>query len=134
MISHLQMITIYVRDLERALVFYTQQLGFVQVAEFDDGQGQHLIWVMPEAASRDARATQIALYAPADPADPRIGAASGLVFTTDTAEALETTYHELKARGVPFIKELVRHSYGQGEGDQEAQFTDPDGNVFPLHT
>ena len=134
MISNLQMITIYVSDLERALEFYTRKLGFVRLAEYDDGQGQHLIWVIPEPARDDALATQIALYAPADPSDPRIGAASGLVFTTATAEELAATYDELKARGVHFVKELVRHPYGQGEGDQEAQFVDPDGNLFLLHT
>ncbi len=29
MISHLQMITIYVSDLDRALDFYTDKLGFI---------------------------------------------------------------------------------------------------------
>jgi hypothetical protein len=29
---------------------------------------------------------------------------------------------------------LVRHEYGEGSGDQEARFTDPDGNKFLLHT
>jgi catechol 2,3-dioxygenase-like lactoylglutathione lyase family enzyme len=130
MISKLQMITIYVSDLDRALDFYTNKLGFVKTAEFDDGQGTRLAWVIPAPASNVDLATEIALYAP--PADdPRIGAASGLVFTADDIEA---TYDELKARGVHFTKELIRHPYGQGEGDQEANFVDPDGNLFLLHT
>jgi catechol 2,3-dioxygenase-like lactoylglutathione lyase family enzyme len=131
MITHLQMITIYVRDLERALEFYRDTLGFVKLAEYDDGQGERLIWVIPQAARTNDLATQIALYAPADTADQRIGATSGLVFT---AADIETTYHELKQRGVHFVKELIRHPYGQGTGDQEAQFVDPDGNLFLLHT
>ncbi|MEZ4770445.1 MAG: VOC family protein [Caldilineales bacterium] len=134
MISNLQMITIYVSDVDRALAFYTSKLGFVKVAEYDDGAGTRLVWVMPEPASRDSLATQIALHAPADRSDPRIGNASGLVFTTRTADEIETTYRELKARDVPFVMDLVRHGYGEGAGDQEARFTDPDGNVFILHT
>ena len=134
MINHLQMITIYVRDVDRALVFYTSKLGFVKLAEYDDGQGERLVWVVPEAAEKDARATQIALVAPLDKDDPRIGAASGLVFTATTAEDIEPAYHELRRRGVSFVKELVRHPYGNPPGDQEAQFVDPDGNVFLLHT
>jgi hypothetical protein len=51
-----------------------------------------------------------------------------------TAENIEATYLELKERGVHFTKELIRHGYGQGEGDQEANFVDPDGNTFLLHT
>ena len=68
------------------------------------------------------------------PADPRIGSISGMVFTTQTAEEIEATYHELKSRGVHFTMELVRHEYGKGLGDQEARFVDPDGNEFLLHT
>ena len=59
---------------------------------------------------------------------------SGMVFTTQTAEEIESTYHELKSRGVHFALELVRHDYGKGLGDHEARFVDPDGNEFLLHT
>jgi catechol 2,3-dioxygenase-like lactoylglutathione lyase family enzyme len=123
------MITIYVSDLERALDFYTCQLGFVITAEFKD-QDQHLLWVIPSAASTVELATEIALYAPGS-GDPRIGAASGIVFTADNIKA---TYDELKARGVEFTLDLIRHEYGKGDGDQEARFVDPDGNKFLLHT
>jgi catechol 2,3-dioxygenase-like lactoylglutathione lyase family enzyme len=134
MISNLQMITIYVSDLERALEFYTNKLGFVKLAEYDDGKDNHLVWVIPQPASKDDLATQIALQVLADKNDARIGAVSGLVFTTATAEEIETTYNELKSRGVHFTLELVRHDYGKGPGDQEARFVDPDGNEFLLHT
>lgn len=131
MISHLQMITIYVRDLERALEFYTGKLGFIRLAEYDDGKSERLVWVIPPSAAQDDFATQIALYAPADKNDARIGAASGMVFT---AQDIEATYNELKSRGVPFVMDLVRHPYGKPPGDQEARFRDPDGNTFLLHT
>lgn len=134
MISNLQMITIYVRDMTRAVEFYTQKLGFVKLAEYNDGTGNYLIWVIPQPASQDNLATQIALQELTDKNDPRIGSISGMVFTTKTAEEIETTYHELKERGVHFTMELVRHDYGKGLGDQEARFIDPDGNEFLLHT
>ncbi|MCB9457375.1 MAG: VOC family protein [Anaerolineaceae bacterium] len=130
MISHLQMITIYVRNLAQSVEFYSKKLGFEQVAEYKDEEN-HLVWLMPSASRQAEYATQIALYAPADPNDPRIGASSGMVFTADDIEA---TYHELKQRGVHFTMELVRHAYGDGDGDQEARFVDPDGNQFLLHT
>ena len=134
MISNLQMITIYVSDLERALEFYIGKLGFVKLAEYNDGADNHLVWVIPQAASRDDIATQIALQVLPDKNDPRIGSISGMVFTTQTADEIETTYNELKSRGVHFTMELVRHNYGKGPGDQEARFVDPDGNEFLLHT
>ena len=134
MISNLQMITIYVSDMARAVAFYTEKLGFVRVAEYNDEADTHIVWVMPAPASGDALATQIGLQALPDKHDPRIGSTSGMVFTTKTAEEIETTYHELKASGVPFSMDLVRHDYGEGPGNQEARFVDPDGNEFLLHT
>ena len=129
MISHLQMITIYVSDLPRAIDFYTQKLGFLQTAEYQD-DGQHIVWVVPDPAGRVDLATEIALYA-AEKNDTRIGTSSGIVFS---ANDIEATYNELKAKGVNFTFDLVRHTYGQGAGDQEARFVDPDGNEFLLHT
>jgi catechol 2,3-dioxygenase-like lactoylglutathione lyase family enzyme len=123
------MITIYVSDLDQALDFYTHKLGFVKTAEFDDGN-LHLVWVVPAAAAKVDLATEIALFAPGV-GDPRIGAASGIVFT---AEDIEATYEELKNRGVKFTADLIRHPYGKGVGDQEVSFIDPDGNQFLLHT
>ena len=134
MISNLQMITIYVSEMARAVEFYIEKLGFVKLAEYNDGADNYLTWVIPQPASEYDLATQIALQELADKNDPRIGSISGLVFTTQTAEEIESTYHELKGRGVQFTMELVRHNYGKGPGDQEARFVDPDGNEFLLHT
>ena len=134
MISNLQMITIYVSNMARAVEFYTHKLGFLKVAEYNDGAGTYLVWVIPEPARQYDLATQIALQELPDKNDPRIGSISGMVFTTRTAEEIESTYHELKDRGVHFSMELVRHNYGKGPGDQEARFIDPDGNEFLLHT
>jgi catechol 2,3-dioxygenase-like lactoylglutathione lyase family enzyme len=129
MISHLQMITIYVSDLDQAVKFYTETLGFVQTAEFNDGE-QHLVWVCPAPAAQVGLATEIALYAPGA-GDARIGALSGMVFT---ATDIESAYQALKEAGVQFSMALTRHAYGEGDGDQEARFVDPDGNEFLLHT
>ena len=130
MISHLQMVTIYVTDLDRALEFYVNKLGFMQTAVFDDGVDR-LAWIIPEAVKETKLATELALYAPNDCKDPHIGNVSGMVFT---AYDINATYNSLKERGVPFTLELMRHPYGDGEGDQEARFADPDGNTFLLHT
>jgi catechol 2,3-dioxygenase-like lactoylglutathione lyase family enzyme len=130
MISHIQMITIYVSDLETALNYYTSKLNFVKTAEFKD-EMNHLVWVIPKPALENDYSTEIALYSPTDKSDPRIGSAQGIVFTSTD---IEKTYNQLLENGVKFTKDLIRHPYGKGPGDQEAQFIDPDGNLFILHT
>ena len=129
MISYLQMITIHVSDLQNSLEFYTTKLGFIKTAEFQDDE-QHLIWIIPKAAEGNPQATEIALFAP-DKEDPRIGSASGIVFTSDD---IEKTYNELLKKGVTFSMDLVRHPYGDNGGDLEARFVDLDGNEFLLHS
>lgn len=86
MISNLQMITIYVSDMARAVEFYAKKLGFVKLAEYNNGKGNYLTWVIPQPASKDDLATQIALQELADKNDSRIDSISGMVFTTPTAE------------------------------------------------
>jgi catechol 2,3-dioxygenase-like lactoylglutathione lyase family enzyme len=62
MISNLQMITIYVRDMVRAVEFYIEKLGFEKVAEYNDGKDNYLTWVMPPPVNKDDLATQIAFH------------------------------------------------------------------------
>ncbi|HLF74709.1 MAG TPA: VOC family protein [Anaerolineales bacterium] len=53
MISSLQMITTYVRDMARVVEFYTEKLGFIKVAEYNDGKEYYLTRVMPQPASNE---------------------------------------------------------------------------------
>jgi catechol 2,3-dioxygenase-like lactoylglutathione lyase family enzyme len=52
MISNLQMITIYVSDMARAVEFYTEKLGFVKLAEYNDGKDNYLTWVIPQLPAK----------------------------------------------------------------------------------
>lgn len=130
MISRLQVATVFVSDLERAIEFYVGKLGFDLVADWRGDDGDRMVFTLPPGGG-----SEIGLYAP-PPGDPRVGAASGLVFTADDIRATVT---ELESRGVRFSRALVMHDYGDGDrpedtGDLEAEFTDPDGNRFVLHS
>jgi lactoylglutathione lyase len=128
MISHVQLVTIYVSNLERASEFYTQKLGFELLAEWQDEKtNDRMLFLAPKGAKE----TEIGLYAPPG-GDARMGASTGMVFT---AEDIEATYQEMTAQGVYFTKELTLLPYGNRPGgDLEAEFVDPDGNTFLLHT
>jgi len=130
MISRLQVATVYVSDLERAMEFYVDVLGFDLVADWRGDDGDRMVFTLPPGGG-----SEIGLYSP-EPGDPRIGTASGLVFTADD---IRETVAELRSRGVVFTRELVMHDYGDGdrpgdEGDLEAEFADPDGNRLTLHS
>ncbi|HSM02673.1 MAG TPA: VOC family protein [Acidimicrobiia bacterium] len=130
MISRLQVATVFVSDLERAIEFFVDALGFDIVADWRGDDGDRMVFTLPPGAE-----TEIGLYAPG-PDDPRIGISSGLVFT---AEDIRATVSELKARGVEFTRDIVMHDYGDGDrpgdtGDLDAEFVDRDGNRFLLHS
>ena len=130
MISRLQVATVFVSDVERAIEFYVGVLGFDLVADWHGDEGDRMVFALPSGGG-----TEVGLYAPGS-ADPRIGAASGLVFTADD---IRETVAEMKSRGVVFTRDIVMHDYGEGDrasdtGDLEAEFVDPDGNRFTLHS
>lgn len=130
MINRLQVATVYVSDIERAIEFYVGALGFDLVADWRGDDGDRMVFTLPPGAE-----SEIGLYSPGA-SDARVGASSGLVFT---AEDVRVTVAELKARGVEFTRDIVMHEYGEGDrpedtGDLEAEFVDPDGNRFLLHS
>ena len=130
MISHMQMVTVYIADMKKAVAFYTEKLGFTVHATFQDEQN-YFIWVIPGETENPQNVTWIGLFE-TEANDPRIGnCTNGMVFT---AVDVEKTYYELKEKGVHFTLDLIRHSYGEGDGDLEVRFVDQDDNEFLLHS
>ena len=119
----IQDIVVFVRDLERSLRFYVDQLGFELIADkriTTDGVG----WV--EVAPPDGNAN-LALVAPKPDTDEyeRIGGFRSVLFMTEDVHLL---YKEWSERGVHFLSspEVARW------GGTYTQFEDPDGNAFGL--
>jgi catechol 2,3-dioxygenase-like lactoylglutathione lyase family enzyme len=118
MIKQIKFVSIPVRDQKRALDFYTEKLGFSIVTDqpFDDKQR----WIelrLPKAATR------VVLFTPPGQED-RAGTFSGLSFE---CEAIDQTYAELKARGVPFDGPPEKQPWGT-----YVKFRDSEGNQFVL--
>lgn len=123
MITHLEMVTIYVTDQERALGYYRDALGFEVTHDMTWKENFRWLTVAPTGGE-----TKLVLYK-ADLKMPeessRVGQWTGLVFYTDD---IAGTYQTLKGRGVHFSKEPEKMDWG----GIEAQFVDPDGNRFEL--
>ena len=115
MIDRISTVTVRVADQDRALEFYTDQLGFEKRMDTRDGDFRWLTVAPPGAA------TQIVLYQ--DPGGT--GGFGGLVFHSSD---IQRTYEQLSARGVRFTEVPTRQKWG----GMQAQFVDQDGNNFVL--
>ena len=118
-LSSVQIVTVWVRDRNAALDFYTTKLGLEVGMDETFGEGQRFLTVATPGGG-----TQIALN---EGDDSRIDAMTGIVFgSTDPA----ATYEELSARGVEFTEPPSEQEWGALMG----LFNDPDGNEFVLHS
>jgi catechol 2,3-dioxygenase-like lactoylglutathione lyase family enzyme len=118
MISRVKLVSIPVRDQQRAVEFYTAKLGFRVTTDAPfDGKQRWIELTLPGGSTR------VVLFTPPG-AEQSIGSFSNVVFTSDD---IERTYEELRARGVEFVQPLKREEWGTG-----CVFKDVDGNMFAL--
>lgn len=118
MITHVKFVSIPTRDQDRALKFWTDQVGFTLFTDqpFSDSQR----WI--ELAIGDSD-THFVLFTP-DGHEERIGGSFNGALACDDVAA---TYRQLSERGVRFDSEPRKEHWGTF-----ATFRDPDGNQFVL--
>ena len=116
MIRYIKTVAIYVQEQEKAVLFYTEQLGF-EVRRREQ-MGLNAEWV--ELAPRGGQSCLV-LY-PRSMMQGWETRRASIVFHCADAEQ---TYEELQARGVEFVEPPKRMPWGVF-----AQFHDPDGNEF----
>jgi predicted enzyme related to lactoylglutathione lyase len=120
MIRRIKFASIPVRDQDRALDFYVNQLGFAVQTDQPMGPGKRWIEIRPPQGD-----TGLALFTP-DGHEDRIGSFTGLSFECDD---IQKTYDELKARGVEFAKPPQAQPWGIF-----AILKDSEGNQIVLST
>ena len=118
----LQFVSVYVRDLERSIRFFVDQLGFRLLHDVQFASGNRWIEITPP----DGTASLTLVLPGREKDDERFVGQSGLVsFLT---EDVESKYHEWLKRGVRFTLPLQRPAFG----GVFCRFEDPDGNTFLL--
>ncbi len=117
MITHLKFAGIPCKDQDRAVKFWTEQVGFE--IHTDQPMGDQR-WI--ELKIRGS-ATGIVLFTPEGHQD-RIGTFFNGSFACDD---VQTTYRQLKDRGVEFVQEPQKQPWGE-----YAIFKDPEGNQFVM--
>lgn len=128
MITSVDLVTIYVRDEEEALQFYTEKLGFEKRHDFTVKPGTRWLTVAPPGS----QGAQLVLHNPkgwhppeqADKMLAQVGQTPPVVFGTADCRA---TCRELQARGVTILSEPKDQPHGV-----EATFADLYGNTFVL--
>jgi len=114
-------ITIYVRDLERSIRFYVDQLGFNLVFDSPVGDGRFVVVGPPDGSA-------VLCFAPVRPDSDEyhsIRRTAPIVFLTENVVA---RYNEWRARGVAFVEP----PYNPVWGGLYASLEDPDGNSLKL--
>ena len=121
MIKRISSTGVRVTDRDRAYDFYVNKLGFeVRRDEVTEG-GYFWLEVAPRGAD-----TSLAVGPPtSEDSSVPLGGFAHIVFDTDDIRA---TYEELSGRGVRFVEEPTKKPWG----GVQAQFVDPDGNIFVL--
>ncbi|CAA9431444.1 MAG: hypothetical protein AVDCRST_MAG01-01-3020 [uncultured Rubrobacteraceae bacterium] len=120
-IARLYSADIYVHDLDRAIDFYVDKVGFEKrVDEPVDEEGHR--WV--EVAPSGSKTALVLSHGFGSWSPEKVGGWCRLIFSVDD---LRSTFGALRARGVTFESEPEESPYGV-----YAQVRDPDGNVFGL--
>jgi catechol 2,3-dioxygenase-like lactoylglutathione lyase family enzyme len=119
-IKAIKFVSVPVTDQNRALEFYTKKLGLRVITDSPFNNKQRWIELgIPRAE------TKLVLFA-APGQEKWIGGLMNISFSADDVEA---TAKDLKARGVEFVQEPRKADWGTS-----AIFKDPDGNQFVLST
>ena len=120
MIDQLSFVSIVVTDQDEALAFYTETLGLEKRRDYQFPGLPRFLTVAPQGQ----REPEIVLVQAGASTIEAHGGHTGMVFRTDDCRK---EYERLKARGVHFTSEPAQMPFGL-----QAQFADPDGNVFSL--
>ena len=118
----IQDIVVFVRDLERSLRFYVDQLGFELILDSRLSSGDRWIEVAPSDGSANLA---LVVPSPDQPEYNLIGGDRWVLFMTEDVHA---KYKEWSERGVHFVTPPETPLWG----GTFARFQDPDGNTFGL--
>lgn len=116
-ITHVGTVIVPVRDQDRALEFYLEELGFEKRSDTPFGNGDRWLEVAPAGGT-----TTLALMPPR--AEEPTGIDTHVAFTTEDVDA---DHAKLRSRGVDTDEEVMRMG---GPVPPMFFFRDPDGNRF----
>jgi catechol 2,3-dioxygenase-like lactoylglutathione lyase family enzyme len=133
--SQLEVLTLAVTDIDRAVVFYTDRVGFVLDIDWSPNEHLRVVQVTPPGSH-----CSVQFGRGLTDAEPGSACNTHLVVTD-----IEAARAELIDRGVPVAEIRHKHPSGDWQGEWQrgtdrehrdyaslADFSDPDGNTWAL--
>ena len=117
-------IGLFVADLERAIAFYGETLGFelkrhdIGFAEFRTNGVGLALWEVSDVTEALALAET-----------PRQGLSVMLAVRVETADAVDALHDELATKGVTIVQAPTTHAWNA----RTTYFSDPDGNLWEIY-
>ena len=124
MLKNIRSITLFVRDYDEALKFYTDKLGFVKVADEELAPGVRWVAVAP---TRKSETIIVFEKATRKGEVQAIGKQLTNMLIQLETDNLDEMYKTMKSRGVEFVEEPKVAPWGK-----QAVFKDLYGNLFDL--
>ena len=121
-IKRIDVTSVYVNDVDRALDFYVDKLGMEKVRDDDMGGGTRWVQVKP----RGADTSMVLVQGFGDWSPEKVGGLQSITLWSDDAEA---SAQELRSKGVEVTQEPTPQPWGM----TEVRFKDVDGNEFLLY-
>lgn len=122
MIAGARFTTLYVRDQQQALDFWTKKVGFELLTDAPYDNEGTARWIEVKAPKSDV---YFVLHQASGEHEALVGKMSHVWFSCDD---LDATYNDLTSKGVEFPEPPQDAPWNPGE--RWAQFNDPDGNLY----
>ena len=120
----MKQLTLFVRDYDEAVEFYTEKLGFVKVADKEMAPGIRLVAVAPNKDSE----TIIMFEKPVSKKEKEmVGKQFTNMLVQLETDNLDETYERMKEKGVTFVEKITNAPWGK-----QTVFQDLYGNLFDL--
>jgi lactoylglutathione lyase len=116
---YISVVTLFVNDIDRAIDFYTNKLGWEKTMDAPMGPDSRWVTVAPEGA-------QTAFSLSKGTSQGKAGGSSGVVLEVDD---VYKTHEQLKKRKVEFTENPRNEAWGGW-----AMFKDSEGNTLGLHS
>jgi catechol 2,3-dioxygenase-like lactoylglutathione lyase family enzyme len=121
--------SVLVDDLDKALKFYTEALGFVKKTDMPVGPGARWLTVVSPEGPEGIELLLEPMGHPAAPVFQKALFDAGIPYTSFLTDDIEKDVARMKAHGVVFRVEPAQMEYG----GTDAMFEDGCGNLINLH-